>query len=86
MQWYERWKSSPSNLEATIAERPAGVICVKSLLKSRALQANSRRQRAPGAGRAFAAPMVREALYEWWSSIRYAIDWKQLVAENRSRG
>ena len=30
--------------------------------------------------------MVRNALYEWWSSIRYAIDWTQLIADNRSRG
>ena len=30
--------------------------------------------------------MIRRALYEWWSSIRYAIDWKQLVGNRRSRG
>ena len=30
--------------------------------------------------------MVREALYEWFTSMRYAIDWKKLRAELRSRG
>ena len=34
----------------------------------------------------FATPLIRQELYEWWTSVRYAIDWKQLVAENRSRG
>ena len=32
------------------------------------------------------SPCVREGLYEWWSGIRYGIDWKQLIAENRIRG
>ena len=32
------------------------------------------------------ANLVRIALYEWFSSVRYAIGWKQMIAENRSRG
>ena len=100
MRWYALWRSSPSNLEAAVAEadhhairtKPtqketqSSTICTKSLLRSRAAECSSRRKRAHGGGRRFAAPMVRQALYEWWSSIRYAIDWKQLVADNRSRG
>ena len=44
------------------------------------------RLRGPGGGAKYKAPMIRRALYEWWSSIRYAIDWKQLVENRRSRG
>ena len=29
---------------------------------------------------------VRQELYEWWTGIRYAIDWKALKAINRGRG
>ena len=43
------------------------------------------RKRRPGAGRPFANPLVRQQLYQWWCSIRYAIDWQQLIAENRGR-
>ena len=56
------------------------------LLKSRARVIKCYRKRAPGGGRQFNVPLIRKALYEWFTSIRYAIDWKQLVAENRSRG
>ena len=45
-----------------------------------------KRTRAKGAGRPPVANLVREALFEWFTGIRYAIDWKQLMADNRSRG
>jgi hypothetical protein len=30
--------------------------------------------------------LIRDALYEWWVGVRYAIDWKKLIADRRSRG
>ena len=59
---------------------------VKYLLKSRAAKNDCYRKRAPGGGRHCKAPLVRQELYQWWASLRYAIDWKHIVAENRSRG
>ena len=44
------------------------------------------RRRRPGAGQKFKAPLVRTALYEWWSGLRHAIDWKKLIENRRSRG
>ena len=56
------------------------------LLRSRAKVPDWKRIRAKGAGRHPVANLVREALFEWFTGIRYAIDWKQLMADNRSRG
>ena len=36
-----------------------------------------RRQRREGAGTKQKAPIVRQALYEWWAGLRYAVDWKK---------
>jgi len=58
----------------------------RSRLKSRAHKAPCRRVRAHGGGRPCKAPLIRQELYEWWSSMRYAIDWKELIAARRSRG
>ena len=86
-KWYDTWRKSGSNLLAADAGDASKQLSnPKNMLKSRAPMGQSARRRAPGAGRQFKAHCVREALYEWWSGIRYAIDWKQLIAENRSRG
>ena len=58
----------------------------KSLLRSRAPLQPRHRKRAKCGGRPSKVHCAREALYEWFTGIRYAIDWKQLIAENRSRG
>ena len=42
--------------------------------------------RACGGGRPHKAALVRKELYEWWASMRYAIDWKALAKDRRSRG
>ena len=55
-------------------------------MKSITPRQDCRRQRARGAGRKCKAPMVRYALYEWFTALRFAIDWRALIAENRSRG
>ena len=88
--WYRQWRQSPTHLEASetaVAEMPKGkTVCVKSLLRSRKHVADALRKRREGGGRHCVHPLVRQELYHWWCSIRYAIDWRQLIAENRSRG
>ena len=61
-------------------------VAAKSLLKSRAKKSGWDRKRAPGGGRQCQAIQVRQELYEWWTSIRYAVDWKEVIKENKSRG
>ena len=74
--------------KAWLMEQPDGVTAVaaRSQLKSRAPKPTWRRMRAAGGGRQCANPLCRQELYEWFASIRYAIDWKKVIAENRSRG
>ena len=55
------------------------------MLRSRAKKTDSERLRGPGGGRHYACPLIRQALYEWFVSIRYAIDWHRLVAINKSK-
>ena len=47
---------------------------------------NTRRCRGRGGGRQPKAHLVRQELYEWWSGLRHAIDWKELARRRRSRG
>ena len=84
-RWYAQWKKSRSTQLTAVAGNPV-VRTTASLLKSRAPVKTELRQRAVGAGRPYRVPLVRQALYEWWSSIRYAIDWKALVHSRRSHG
>ena len=44
------------------------------------------RRRAVGGGRPYVNQAVRQELYEWFASVRHAIDWKALIASNRGRG
>ena len=85
-RWYKTWKGSASNALAVIDGGADKAVSIRSLLKSKAPKQLCHKERADGAGRPFKLPLVRQALYEWWSSIRYAIDWQQLIATNRSRG
>ena len=43
------------------------------------------RQRREGAGTTRKAGIVRQALYEWWTGLRYAIDWKKHAANRAKR-
>ena len=86
-RWYDAWRRETGMGDAVAAVAAVAVLPLeKSALRSRAPVANTARQRATGAGPKFKAFCVRQALYEWFVSIRYAIDWKQMIAENRSRG
>ena len=84
-QWYLSWRDTPAYASAAIGRKKT-LVSEKSLLKSRAPVSSHKRFRGFGAGAKHKAPLVRQALYEWWSSIRYAIDWKQLAEHRRSRG
>jgi len=84
-RWHAQWKKSRPTQLTAVAGNPV-VRTTASLLKSRAPVKTELRQRAVGAGRPYRVPLVRQALYEWWSSIRYAIDWKALVHSRRSHG
>ena len=73
---------------ALVKDKPDGetAVAAKSLLKSRAKKQECQRRRAPGGGRQCKAAHCRQELYEWFSSIRYAVDWKAVIANNRSQG
>ena len=86
VEWYTTWSSSGSRVLAEVTDEPCQKPTDKSLLKSRAPIQDAKRQRCQGGGRPPKAPLIRQALYEWWSAIRYAIDWTELAAQRRSRG
>ena len=54
--------------------------------KTVARKADFERLRADGGGAHCKAAAVRRELYEWWSSMRHAIDWKKLANRRRSCG
>ena len=76
-KWHGRWLAETSGGNTIAAQGP------KSLLKSRARKPLHCRARAGGAGRPFQAPLVRQALYEWWSSTRELIT--PTIGKNWSR-
>jgi hypothetical protein len=84
--WYDSWRASPSNVAATVEDDSEKKSSERSALRSRAPKRDFERLRAHGAGRKFNAPLIRQALYEWFVSIRYAIDWNAMIENRRSRG
>ena len=84
-RWYKAWRETPAYASAAIGRKKT-IRSERCLLKSRATVKSHSRFRGVGAGAKCKSPLVRQALYEWWSSIRYAIDWKQLAENRRSRG
>jgi hypothetical protein len=88
-KWYSRWRKEDGTVAAVADDAPserAAHLGPKHMLKSIAPRQLCHRKRASGGGRHHKAQHVRAALFEWFTSIRYAIDWKQLIANNRSRG
>ena len=85
-EWYRMWRSSFDNQMAALEDQPLKGQSEQTQLRSRAPLSLCQRARAPGGGRHHKVPLLRQALYEWWTSMRYAIDWKQLVANRRCRG
>jgi len=90
--WHKQWLKTPSGAtaaledEAAVAGKASKPALDKCMLRSRAPAAPHARKNFHGQGRHFLVPCIRHALYEWFTGIRYAIDWKQMIAENRSRG
>jgi hypothetical protein len=86
--WYATWsKDKAQLLAAESGDAPPQTAPTKrSLLKSRSKVPLHKRKRSEGAGAKFKHPLIRQELYEWWSAIRYSIDWTQLIADRRSRG
>lgn len=82
-RWYHSWLASPASTVVAVKDT---AVAEKCLLRSRAPKKALDRERGHGAGRPFAAPLIRQELYEWWCGLRYAIDWRQHIAERRSRG
>ena len=77
-EWHKSWLNEQCNGETAVA--------AQSLMKSRAPRPAHLRMRVAGGGRRHKAVIVRQELYEWYASIRFAIDWKRVIEENRSRG
>ena len=71
LKWFRYWENSvrlqKPQLRCAISKRGAS---------ANKIVANHSRRRAPGQGRLFACPWVRQELYEWFVAMRYSIDWK----------
>ena len=85
-EWHNSWSGQPGFDVNAVAGQRKKVMKEKCFLKSRAPVAGHLRLRGLGGGARYKAPLIRRALYEWWSSIRYAIDWKKLAENRRNRG
>ena len=44
------------------------------------------RRNAPGQGRPYLHPLIRDGVYKWFVGLRFAIDWKALAAQNNAKG
>lgn len=85
--WYDDWRSVHSHTMQAVGDAPCKKTrAVQTTMLTRAPVVPWKRQRNYGGGRPPKAPLVRAALYEWWSALRYSIDWTQLAEERRSRG
>ena len=96
------WKSwvglpSDNSLAAVPAQSHLGVAAVaeqasiaipkeRTYLRSRAPLSEFSRRNAIGQGAPFKAHPIRQELYEWWTGLRYGINWTELIAENRRQG
>ena len=63
LRWHQTWSTC---MVCDNTRNRAGALC--------------KRRRRPGKqGRPAALPWLRQALYEWWSSMRYSVDWKAVA-------
>ena len=68
-KWHKAWKKT------------GGVVaCARLVSKDRQVEKVTlrNRRRNVGAGRPPKCPWLRQALYEWFTSVRYAIDWEAI--------
>ena len=82
-RWYSTWVQTRAALSVVADERPRADM---DMLRSRHKVPDTRRLRNDGGGRRYNAPLVRQALYEWFIGLRYAIDWHALIASRQARG
>jgi len=85
-RWYDDWSSKDHSQVVAVADGPPRTRQEPNMNRSRAAVPSHKRQRCDGGGRHSAAPLVRQALYEWWAGLRFAIDWGQMATDRRSRG
>ena len=84
-KWYTTWRASDRVVSTAIGhgKMELGQVSVGKM-SSRKSKVDSnivphhKRMRAQGGGRKCTLPAVREALYEWFVGLRYAIDWQKL--------
>ena len=82
-RWHATWSVTP---KAILAKSSGNVARVGPRGRTGKKVPIRRRQRAYGAGAKRKGLLVGKELFEWWSGMRYAIDWKRLSDVNRSRG
>ena len=81
--WHNVFVSSKYASAIAEAVREPGGKAAKAK-KGSVLKWNGRR-RDRGGGRLRKCPWLRQALYEWWSSIRHSVDWEAIKRGMRSR-
>ena len=69
-QWFRRWQRS-NHASGTTS-------IIRRKLKSRNRVPATMRRRPEGQGRHFAAPIVRQGLFEWFVRMRFNVDWRAL--------
>ena len=83
-RWYAAWVHTPKTLlgqaSGNLERRGGGR---KRHARKMRLQM---RKRGWGGGRKRKGYLIGKELYEWWTGMRYAIDWNGLSKFNRSRG
>ena len=82
-RWHKQWSQECCIVSGETAET---AVAARSQLKSRAPVQLYFRKRVVGGGRPYINHAVRQELYQWFASIRHAIDWKSLITTNRGRG
>ena len=90
-QWYSRWRKDRAvGGRSAVADQPVGPPSVtKTMYRKHSGERkieNRRRQRGRGAGRHFAAIIVRQGLFDWFCMMRYNVDWKALRSSSLSFG
>lgn len=77
-QWHKKWiLANKNHPQSTKAHHKSAAVAVPYKL----------RQRAKGLqGRPYRAPLVRQLLYEWFVSMRYAVDWTKFNQVLKAKG
>ena len=85
-KWHKYWSQERCLVDGETAGAAETAVAARSQLKSRAPVQSRHRKRDVGGGRPYVNQAVRQELYEWFASIRHAIDWQALITNNRGRG